>query len=204
MDFVKAAWVPDDDPERDWSLAFALAAEWVDDRCHDESSSALLVTNALEDYGMPEMRAFESRHSRTSRRAGNARRVRGVGPVLSYVPDADDLAFAMGLARGSSIAVVESVAFPVSGWASSVGAVNLATGEPTPPLPDAVAQAVDRLKFYGNNGFGDTFGKSRAKAVLAELRATDDLDRDLLVSAVLGAGLSSRAAKALSRLVDKL
>jgi len=201
---VDAAWVPDDDPERDWSIAFALAAEWVDDRCHKEGSSAVLVTNALGDFGMPEMRAFETRHTRTSRRAGNARRVRGVGPVLAYVPDADDLDFALGLARASSIAVVESVAFPVLGWASFLGAVNLVSDEPTPSLPDAVAHAVDRLKFYGNNGFGDSFGKSRAKAVLAELRATDDLDRDLLVSAVLGAGLSSRAAKALSRLVDKL
>ena len=41
--------------------------------------------------------------------------------------------------------------------------------------------AVDRLVFYGNNGFGDDFGKRQARSILTELRRQGNLDGDLLL-----------------------
>lgn len=153
---------------------------------------------------MPELDDFERRHTRTSRRAARGRVGVGVGPVLSYVPHAEELEFAMGLARGSSIGVVETVSFPLSGWAAWLGAWNLVSDEQTPPLPENVKQAVDRLVFYGNNGFGDQFGKQQARSILSELREQGSLDADLLVGAVVAAGVSARGAKNLEGLMDKL
>src|SRR3954454_25127317 len=114
MTVSQVAWVPDDDPERDWSVSAGLAVGWVDDRCEAEGASGVLVTPALNDLGVPELEDFERRHARTSRRAGRQRVGDGAGPVLSYVPDANDLEFAMRLARDSSLAVVETVSFPLT------------------------------------------------------------------------------------------
>jgi hypothetical protein len=44
--------------------------------------------------------------------------------VLAYVPDERALDFAANMARGSSLAIVESAqAFPLQGWACHLGAV---------------------------------------------------------------------------------
>ncbi len=204
MSISSVAWVPDDDPERDWSIAAGLATRWVDDRCTKEGASGVLVTNALNHLGVPELDDFVGRHTRTSRLAGQSRVGAGVGPVLSYVPFVDDLDFAMGLARGSSLAVVETVSFPASGWAAWFQALNLVTGVRTPPLAEPIKGAVDRLEFYGNNGFGDQFGKQQARSILSDLRNVETFDSDLLLGAVLAAGVSARGVKNLGRLIDKL
>lgn len=202
MNVQYVAWVPDDDPERDWDIAAGLAADWVEDRCRQEGAIGVLVTNALNSLGVPELDAFARRHAQTSRRAG--RGGIGNGPVLSYVPEAEDLEFATGLARGSSLAVVESVAFPLHGWAAWLEAWNLVTGEPTPALPANTRDVIDRLKFYGNNGFGDAFGKQQARSILTGPRGTGSPDRGLVLGAVLAAGVSARGIKNLDRLMDKL
>lgn len=202
MKFSSVAWVPDDDSQRDWSVAAGLATHWVRERCNEEGASAVLVTNALDYLGVAELDDFERQYTRTSRRAGRNRVQRGVGPVLSYVPYAEDLEFAMRLARNSSIAVVETVAFPIGGWAARLGAWNLVANRKTPPLTEAVRDAVDRLKFYGNNGFGDRFGKRQAQSILGGLRTDGVLDRDVLLGAVLAAGLSARGTANLAGLLD--
>jgi hypothetical protein len=204
MSPLATAWVPDDDPERDWRVAAGLAAGWVEDRCREEGTSGVLVTNSLDHLGVPELDDFERRHVRTSRLARRGRVGSGMGPVLSYVPHAKDLEFAMSLARRSSLGVVETVSFPLTGWAARLGAINLVTGETTSPLSDPVNDAVDRLKFYGNNGFGDDFGKRQAQSILADLRAAGSLDGGLILGAVLATGVSARGVGNLSRLIDKL
>ena len=204
MKFSSVAWVPDDDPERDWSIAAGLAARWVDDRCREEGAGGVLVTNTLDFHGVAELDEFERRHVRTSRRSARSRmRSRG-GPVLAYVPYADDLQFAMRLARSSSLAAVETVSFPLRGWAAWLGAWNLVTNDQTPALPDNVKDAVDRLKFYGNNGFGDDFGKRQARSILVGLRSQGALNRDVLVGAALAAGISARGTTNLGRLLNKV
>lgn len=197
------AWVPDDDPTRDWSTAAGWAVEWVDERCRLENASGVLVTNALNHLGVPELDAFEQRHARTSRRAGRARVPEGDGPVLAYVPHAEDLEFAMRLAQNSSLGVVETVSFPLGGWAAWVGALNLTTGEVTSPMSSVVTDAVERLEFYGNNGFGDDFGKRMARTILDELVDTHEWRVGILPGAVLAAGVSAHGVINLARLIDK-
>lgn len=80
-----------------------------------------------------------------------------------------------GLLKGRSLAVVQTVSFPLAGWAAWLGARNLLTEEPTPPLTGSVKDAVDRLVFYGNNGFGDNFGQSQARSILADLKSAGTL-----------------------------
>jgi hypothetical protein len=203
MSVSPVAWVPDDDPERDWSLAAELAATWVDDRCEKEGSSCVLVTNTLDHLGVPELDHFGRRHTRI-RRAARGRVGTGIGPVLSYVPYPEDLEFAMRLARGSSLAVVETTSFPLYGWAAWLEAWNLVTDEPTRPLQDLIRGVVDHLVFCGNKGFADDFGKQRAQSILTELDREVLKQRELLLGAILAAGVSARGITKLGRLMDKL
>lgn len=193
------AWVPDDDPKRDWNVAAELAVDWVEERCKLEGASGILVTNALGDLGVPALEGFERRHSRVSRRS--RRLGHGSSPVLSYVPTYDDLEFAAGLAHGSSLAVVESVAYPLYGWAAWFGALNLVTGEPAPDLEKGVREAANRLRSYGKSAFADPFDKQRAWSIVNDLRAGGHLDRDLLLGAALAAGVPARGIKNLARLI---
>lgn len=110
----------------------------------------------------------------------------------------------MSLARGSSLAVVETVQFPLAGWAAWLEATNLLTGEATQPLPDNLRNAIERLKFYGNNGFGDDFGRRQARTILADLRADGSLDQDAILGALLAAGVSARGIGQLGRVIEKL
>jgi hypothetical protein len=121
--------------------------------------------------------------------------------VLSYVPDVEELEFATRMAHGSSLAVVETVAFPIAGWASWLGAWNLIADEATPAITDGFRVAVERLKFYANNAFSDQFGKQQARRILSELRGFEEFDRDFLLGAALGSGVSARGVRNLRRLL---
>jgi hypothetical protein len=163
------AWVPHDDPTHDWRVGAGWAIEWLDKHCRMEGATSVVVTNTMNRLGVPELDEFEQRNARTSRRAGRAQAQEGEGPVLAYVPHAGELDFATRLAGASSLAVVETVSFPLGGWAARVGAFNLAIEELTGPLDATVVEAFERLKFYGNNGFGDDFGKRMTRSILEDL-----------------------------------
>jgi hypothetical protein len=201
MTLRASAWIPDDDPERPWDTAAQLAVTWVEQQCRAEHLGGLMVTNDLSrQHGVSALGEFERRHSRTSRRSNGGRT--GPGPVLSYVPDLQDLEFSTRRAGTSSLAVVESVANPIAGWAAWLGALNLLTGEPTPAMSDEQTKAVERLKFYGNNAFGDRFGKDRARGILNDLHGSSDFDIAFLSGAVLAAGVSARGVKNLRRISE--
>jgi hypothetical protein len=88
------------------------------------------------------------------------------------------------------LCVVESTAYPVRGWAAMVGAVNLLTWQPA--TPDArLAEPLQRLKFYGNNGYGPDFDRRGAERVLDGLRRDELLDRDLVVGGLAALGLGA-------------
>lgn len=192
---MATAWVPDDDLERDWSVAAGLAAQWVDGRAREEGAAAVLVTNALDWLGVPELDEFGSRHIRTSLRADRRRVGPGRGPVLSYVPGPEQLAFAMTLGQNSSVAVVEGNAFSVQGWAAWLGATNLLTGERQRPLPGHVREIVERLAFHSRNNFADPSGKREAQRALSSLGGSKELE--IAAGALLARGSRAKAVKKL-------
>ncbi|MEU6175810.1 hypothetical protein ABZ832_28365 [Streptantibioticus parmotrematis] len=202
----QVAWVPDDDPERDWEIAATLAANWVQRECDEQHVSGVLVLNAFgAETSVPVLRTFATHHVVTTPRASRARVTPG-RPVLAYVPTAHTLDFAVGLARGSSLAVVEGGSlFPLRSWAGVLGATDLTRPDAQPPaFPAELAKAIDRLVFYKNNGYGDQFGKQQARSVLRGLRAAGLLDRGTIVGTVAARGASPRAVKNLNALIDEL
>jgi hypothetical protein len=196
-----------DDPERDWEIAADLAVEWVRQECADQGAGGVLVLNAFgAEQEIPSLRRFAAEHAVTTPRASRARVGRGKGPVLAYVPDERTLDFAASLARGSSLAIVESVhGFPLEGWARQLGAIDLTRPEEQPErLASELAEAIDRLDFYKNNGFGDQFGKQQARRILQDLRDAGLLERDVVLGALAAKGASDRAVRNLGKLIDAL
>ncbi|MGW4815181.1 hypothetical protein ACWEPB_26550 [Kitasatospora cineracea] len=204
---VRAAWVPDDDPERDWELAADLAVSWIRRECAEQGASGVLVVNAFGvEQQIPSLRSFAVEHTVTTPAASRDRVERGVGPVLAYVPDEKTLDFAMRLARGSSLAVVESAqGFALRGWASALGAIDLTRPDERPEeAGPGFAEAIDRLAFYKNNGFGDPFGKQQALHILQDLDSSEGLDREAILGALAARGASNRAVRNLAKLIDGL
>ena len=101
-----AAWVPDDVEDRPYEDAIALAADWIWERSQDEDLVPLLVSNAQNagSFGYADLDEIirAGGHTTPQSRSRPDR-----GPVLAFVPDERSLHFAMGLARGHSLAVVE-------------------------------------------------------------------------------------------------
>ncbi|MFF8610862.1 hypothetical protein ACF06X_33690 [Streptomyces sp. NPDC015346] len=204
---LRAAWVPDDDPERGWEIAADLAVAWVRRECAEQGAVGALVLNAFGvEQQYPSLRRFAAEHAVTTPRASRDRVGRGTGPVLAYVPDEKTLDFAASLARGSSLAVVESVhAFPLRGWARQLGAIDLTRPDEQPePINPEMAAAIDRLDFYKNNGFGDQFGKQQAQRILQDLRGAGLLERDVILGALAAKGASDHAVRNLAKLIDAL
>lgn len=188
----------------DWETAAALAVDWVRRECAEQGATGVLVLNARgSGDSIRALQRFAADHTVTTPRSHWSRVGRGVGPVLAYVPDEKALDFATGLARGSSLAVVEGYSFPLAGWARQVGAVDLARpGDAPEPIDPTVADAITRLASYKNNGFGDPFGKQQAHRILADLHAGGLLDRDLVLGALAARGASPRGVKSLAKLID--
>ncbi len=204
---LRAAWVPDGDLERDWELAADLAVSWIRRECAEQGASGVLVVNAFGvEQQVPSLRSFAAEHAVTTPRASRDRVGRGVGPVLAYVPDEKTLDFAMRLARGSSLAVVESTqGFALGGWASALGAIDLTRPDERPEeASPGFAEAIDRLDFYKNNGFGDPFGKQQALHILQDLVRSEGLDPGAVLGALAARGASSRALRNLAKLIDGL
>jgi hypothetical protein len=200
-----AAWVPDEDG-RDWEVAAGLAVAWVEEECGQQQAVGALVTNVLGvESSIPSLAAFARRHQHTTPRAGRDRVGRGKGPVLAYVPDERALAFAMILARGSSLCAVEGSLFPLHGWAIETGAVDLTRLGREPRSHDPrVAEAVERLCFYGNNGYGPQFDRQQAERIVSDLCRQGLLERDEVLGAVMARGVSAGGVKRLGALIDSL
>ncbi|GAB3540292.1 hypothetical protein GCM10027403_29850 [Arthrobacter tecti] len=145
-----AAWVPDDDPERPWDEAAELATDWIRERSEAEGVKVLLVTNTFQNARGIESLEQIAREGGQATPQGKERFERG--PVLAYVPDERTLKLALNLARGYSLAVVETVSFPLAEWASDSGAINLLDGSTNASnLSDDVKADLDHALFFGGN-----------------------------------------------------
>lgn len=199
-----AAWVPDDDPERPWDEAADLAADWIWERSEIEGVTPLLVTNTFQNAVGIDCLEEIAREGGQATPQGKQRFDRG--PVLAYVPDERTLKLALNLARGYSLAVVETVSFPLAEWAAGAGAVNLLDGSTSSSsLPDDVKADLDHAVFFGgNNGWTGQHEKEHARNHLVRHVQAGRLAPEQAASYVMARGVSDKGAKRLRLLLEKV
>ncbi|MFF0249904.1 hypothetical protein [Streptosporangium sandarakinum] len=199
-----AAWVPDDDPHRDWEEAAQLAVAWVLEQAAREGATPLLVTPTQGQWssGTESIARFARAYPATTPRSGRDRAGSGHGPVLVYVPDLATLHLAARRAHGSALAVIETEETPLIGWAMETGAVNLLTGEATPDTrSDHQRELLERIHFYGNNGWTRGFGHDQTRRIL---RSERGLAKDVILGAMAAKGHDGKAVERLSALLDTM
>ena len=198
-----AAWVPDNDPQRSWEDAAGLAADWIWERSRIEGVIPLLVTNTFQNaVGIDSLEEIARKGGQATPQ-GKQRFDRG--PVLAYVPDERTLKLALELARGYSLAVVETVSFPVTEWAAGAEAINLLDGSrSSSSIPDDVKADLDHAVFFGgNNGWTGQHEKQHAcNHLLRHVRA-GCLAPEQAASYVMAKGVSDKGAKRLRLLLEK-
>ncbi len=199
-----AAWVPDDDPERPWEDAANLAADWILARSEVEGVLPLLATKTfrnavgigcLEEIARKGGQATPQCKQRFER-----------GPVLAYVPDERTLQLALNLARGYSLAVVETARFPLAEWAAGAGALNLLDESTSrSSIPVDVKTDLDHAVFFGgNNGWTGQHEKQHARDHLARHVRSGRLSPEQAASYVMAKGVSDRGAKRLRSILEKV
>ncbi|GCB01757.1 hypothetical protein [Mycolicibacterium sp. NCC-Tsukiji] len=198
-----SAWVPDDVEDRPYEDAIALAADWIWERSQDEDSAPLLVSNAQNaaSFGYADLDEIirAGGHATPQSRSRPDR-----GPVLAFVPDERSLHFAMGLARGHSLAVVEG-STPLAEWAAGAAAIKLPTGEvTTSEMDDDVRNDLDSVIFYGGrNGWTGADDKAQARRFLSGHVSGGRLTPDQAAAYVLSSqSVSDRGAKRLRDLLS--
>jgi hypothetical protein len=201
-----AAWVPNDDPQRQWDEAIALAAEWIWERSEVEEIRPVLVSNTIESAaGMGHAELDEI--IRAGGHATPASRTRyDHCPVLAFVPNERSLHFAMDLARGYSLSVVEGRGFALAEWAASADAVNLLTGQAqTSQITDDVRRDLDfAILDGGRNGWTGPDERAQARRCLAEHIRTGRLTPDQAAAyALTSSSVSDRGAKRLRELLAR-
>lgn len=202
----RAAWLPFDLEHGQTPEALTVATDWVERECIEQGvPGVLFVSRKPIDAFYPEpIRAFAARHEGTTKR-GSAPRRRGYGPVLAHALLFDALDHAQDYASGSSLCAVEWPGAWMEGWAAARGALNLRTGETTPPPSDEAVKLLDYLRMIGNNGWGDVYSKRDAKRTLPELHAAaPELTADYVISYLFGLfDPSPRAMKDLHAMATK-
>lgn len=204
MAIEAAAWVPDDDTERSWDDAADLAVEWILQEASMRGERPLLITPTQSQWDSADSITWMAHHHEAATPRGT-RPIHGHRPVLVYVPDYDVMSYALQFARGSAIAVVEELTYPLRGWAALVEARNLVTGEvDQQPLSPDVESAYERIHFNGNNGWTSGFGADQTRRILRSLGSQGAIDRDDLLGRMLAKGHNARHLKRLAALVDRL
>lgn len=194
--------MPDDDPERSWGEAADLAADWIRERSGVEGVPPLLVTNTFQNA-----RGIESltEIARGGQATPQGKKEFDPGPVLAYVPDERALDLALSLARGFSLAVVETKRCPLAEWAAAAGAVNLLDGGLTvTEIPDDVRSDLDHVIFFGgNNGWSGPDEKQDARRFLSSHVYAGRLTPDQAAAYVMSQGDFSEGAKRLRELLER-
>jgi hypothetical protein len=194
-----AAWVPDDAEHRPWEVAFGVAADWIE----AQSGQPLLITPRHEQDAFPAITRFANTHSATTLRSG--RSFRHSGPVLAYVPDYEMMDLATEVASDASLAVVETIEYPMVGWAMEVRAIDLVTGEVTPDTrTDSQRRELDRVFFYGNNGWAPAFDRERATGVLLPLLGEPGMSKGIVVGHMIAKGASGKGVARLAKVIDAM
>lgn len=198
-----AAWVPDDDPQRPWEDAADLAADWIWERSGIEGVPPLLVTNTFQNAVGIDCLEEIARKGGQATPQGKQRFDRG--PVLAYVPDERTLKLALDLARGHSLAVVETVRFPLAEWAAGAEAISLLDGTTSSSgIPEDVRSDLDHAVFFGgNNGWTGAHEQQHARNHLVRHVLAGRLAPEQASSYVMAKGVSDKGAKRLRLLLEK-
>ncbi len=199
-----AAWVPDDVEDRPWEEAIALAADWIWQRGQEEDLAPLLVSNAQNaaGFGYSDLDEIIRAGGHATPRSRNRP---DRGPVLAFVPDERSLHFAMGLARGYSLAVVEG-STPLAEWAAGAAAINLLTGQiTTSQVNDDVRKDLDSVIFYGGrNGWTGPDEKTYVLRYLGDHVSGGRLTPDQAAAYALSSqSVSESGAKRLRELLSR-
>lgn len=202
-DLQAVAWVPDDDPERPWEDAAVLAADWIWQRSGIEGQVPLLVTNTFQNAAGIECLEEIAREGGQATPQSKHRFDRG--PVLAYVPAERTLKLALDLARGYSLALVETVSFPLTEWAACAGATNLLDGSTSSSgIPDDVKADLDHAVFFGgNNGWTGQHEKQHARSHLVRHVTADRLAPEQAAAYAMAHGVSDKGARRLRLLLEK-
>ena len=199
-----AAWVPDDDPERPWNEAADLAADWIWERSEVEGVTPLLVTNTYQNaVGLG---CLEEIANKGGQATPQGKQRFDPGPVLAYVPDERTLKLALDLAHGYSLAVVETVSFPLAEWAAGADAINLLDGSASrSSIPDDVKADLDHAVFFGgNNGWTGQHEKQHARNHLARHVQAGRLTPEQAASYVMAHSVSDKGARRLRLLLENV
>ncbi|TFD44999.1 hypothetical protein E3T55_19590 [Cryobacterium frigoriphilum] len=195
--------MPDDDSHRPWDEAASLAADWIWERSETEGVTPLLVTNTLKSGTFMPVLDDIARRGGHAAPLGKERFDRG--PVLAYVPVEKTLKYAMELARGYSLAVVETDSFPLAEWAAGAGAINLLDGSASASeISEDVRHDLDSAIFFGgNNGWTGSHEKNHARSHLLDHVRTRRLSPDDAAAYAMSQGVSDRGARRLRDLLAK-
>ncbi|MEV0669371.1 hypothetical protein [Mycobacterium sp. NPDC050441] len=200
-----AAWVPDDVEDRPWEEAIALAADWIWERSQDDGLAPMLVSNAQNaaSFGYADLDEIiqAGGHATPKSRTRPDR-----GPVLAFVPDERSLHFAMGVARGYSLAVVEGSVLSLTEWAAGATAINLLTGQTTTSeVPADARKDLDSVIFYGGrNGWTGADEKAQVRRYLSGYINSGRLTPDQAAAYALSSqSVSDRGAKKLRELLSR-
>lgn len=201
MSNYAAAWVPEQE-DRSWDDATRLAAAWVEAWLAKHGGRPVVVAvakSSVQHGDDPHLDRLVAKGDLATPRSHAG--LRPAGPVLAYVPDEAAMALAHRLAHGTALCVVEGFGFRVDGWASEARATDLDTGAPPEPLEPEMQAELDRIKFYGNNGWTNGFGATQSMRHLAAIKPR--LPRGFVVSAMAAHGASADGMKRLAKLYDK-
>ena len=186
-----AAFVPFDDTSLDERST--LAIRWILDREQETGRRAGLIVAWMQDYVEP-IELFKRGRLCSSPRSSKSF---GNGPVLVFCMGMEGLAKAVSCGR--EVAYVAWGNDPwMFGWAATVGAINLRSGQPeVPPSPEVTALLND-LDVAGRNGWYDNPGNEDARRILGLLGK--QVSRDFTAGAMLARGHSVKSVKVLRAL----
>jgi hypothetical protein len=194
-----AAWVPFT-ADRTLEAAAAIAMNWAERAAAARQMPAVLVTDLIGEYHghEPFDRYRRGRHVSPRSNRLDFR----PGAVIAHVPTPKALDLAMRLANGTALAVVEHPSpWRLAGWASVAGARDLLTGE-TAPLDPTLGTHLQHLVLCGNNGYAPGSSRHSAQRILDDLHADGLLDRDLVVSALAGLGVSASNQETIAAMIN--
>ncbi|MEU4161717.1 hypothetical protein [Actinoplanes sp. NPDC026670] len=118
------------------------------------------------------------------------------------MPTFDLIRWSVQLSAGNGLVVVDPGGpARLTGWAGALGAVNLDTGARA-ALDPRVRDLLAELVSYGANDYASSGNRDRAHRLLTEMAAAGQMERAVVLGALLAYGASSSAMTAIARLID--